>query len=545
MIDASVNETPDPEALATARRTLALLQAQAEAVRADLASLRRETEKAKQELSGLRTAQLLEVNDRLVQAAVHADTAAQTAVSSLDELNRSTQHDELTGATTRVLMLDRLQSAIARAQRTAARVGLLFLDLDGFKAINDTLGHGVGDQVLRLAAQRLASVVRESDSVSRYGGDEFVVLLAEMSSAADAAPIARKMLDALAAPALIGAHPVSLLASIGIAIYPEDGADAVTLIRHADAAMYRSKRRGAGGFEFYQDDGTTDPASGLDSEPMQLATRRADVAFSEHEARLRELLEANRDLVGAAQVAQKLQANAEAAHHRQINFVAMAAHALRNPLSAIRMATTLLSDSRIEGPMKERQLQLVQRQAALIARLIDDLLDGSRVGAGEFRLQRRELQLDSILGVAADACRHAIDAKQQRLVVRAPVEPALVNGDPQRLIQVFSNLLNNASRRSPAGGAVTLTTQVEARRIVVTVADEGTGIAPDVLAGIFDLFAVDTQVPLEEAGLGIGLAVVRALAEAHGGSVGVNCGPGDRGSEFVVRLPRIGDAPAA
>jgi len=270
-----VTDPSDQEQLAAARRTLALLQAQADAVRTDLASLRRETEKAKQELSGLRTAQVLEVNDRLVQAAVQADTAAQTAVSSLDELTRSTQHDELTGATTRVLMLDRLQSAIARAQRSSARVGLLFLDLDGFKQINDTLGHAVGDQVLRLAAQRLASVVRESDSVSRYGGDEFVVLLAEMSSAADAAPIARKILDALAAPTVIGPHPIALKASIGIAIYPDDGADGVTLIRHADAAMYRSKRQGAGGFEFYQHEGNTDPGDYLASDAMPLAIRRA------------------------------------------------------------------------------------------------------------------------------------------------------------------------------------------------------------------------------------------------------------------------------
>jgi len=539
MIRRTVAEPAEQEQLAAARRTLALLQAQADAVRADLASLRRETEKVRQELSGLRTAQLLEVNDRLVQAAVQADTAAQTAVSSLDELTRSTQHDELTGATTRVLMLDRLQSAIARAQRSAARVGLLFLDLDGFKQINDNLGHAVGDQVLRLAADRLASVVRESDSVSRYGGDEFVVLLSEMTSAADAAPIARKILDALAAPAVVGPHPVTLKASIGVAVYPDDGADAVTLIRHADAAMYQAKRRGAGGFEFYQGDGNTDPADIPVVDPMPLAIRRTDTAFSEHEARLRELLEANRELVGAAQIAQKLQAEAEAAHHRQINFVAMAAHALRNPLSAIRMATSLISDARVNAGAKERQLQLVQRQAALIARLIDDLLDGSRVGTGEFRLQRRDLQLDQILGVAAEACRHAIDAKEQRLVLDVGDAPAMVNGDPQRLIQVFGNLLNNASRRSPAGGTVTLTTRFDGSQVVVTVADEGAGIAPDVLAGIFDLFAIDTQVPLEESGLGIGLAVVRALAEAHGGSVGAMSEQGGRGSQFVVRLPRV------
>jgi signal transduction histidine kinase len=278
---------------------------------------------------------------------------------------------------------------------------------------------------------------------------------------------------------------------------------------------------------------------------MPLAIRRADTAFSEHEARLRELIEANRELVGAAQVAQKLQANAEAAHHRQINFVAMAAHALRNPLSAIRMATSLLADPRVNATARERQLQLLQRQAALIARLVEDLLDGSRVGTGEFRLQRRDLQLDAILGAAADACRHAIDAKQQRLVLEAPPGAAAVNGDPQRMIQVFSNLLNNASRRSPPGGAVTLTTRVDGHQVVVSVADEGPGIAPEVLGGIFDLFAIDTQVPLEESGLGIGLAVVRALAEAHGGSVGAVSSQSRRGSEFIVRLPRIGSDAAS
>ena len=536
-----MSDDPDHEQLAAARRTLALLHAQADAVRADLASLRRETVQAKQELSGLRTAQLLEVNDRLVQAAVQADTAAQTAVSSLDELTRSTQHDELTGATNRVLMLDRLQNAIARAQRSAARVGLLFLDLDGFKQINDTLGHDVGDHVLRLAAQRLASVVRESDSVSRHGGDEFVVLLAEISSSGDAAPVARKMLEALAAPAAIGPHTLSLLASIGIAIYPDDGADPVTLIRHADAAMYRSKRRGPGGYEFYQDDGSTGPGGEEPTDlPQPLAGRRADAALSEHEARLRQMLEANHELVGAAQIARKLQADAEAAHHRQINFVAMAAHALRNPLSAIRMAASLLSDPRIGEPAKARPLQLVQRQAALMARLIDDLLDGSRVDTGEFRLQCRDLQLDALLGAAADACRHAIDAKQQRLILQEPAEPALVHGDPQRLIQVFGNLLNNASRRSPPGGTVSLTTTVTVNELIVTVADEGAGIEPEVLAGIFDLFAVDTHIPLEESGLGIGLAVVRALAEAHGGSVGASSSADNRGGEFVVRLPRGG-----
>ena len=196
---------------AAARRSLALLNAQADAVRAELAGLRRDLAKAKDELSGLRTAQLLEANAELVQAAVHADSVAQTAVSTLDELARSTQHDELTGAPTRALMLDRLETAIAMAQRRATRVGVIFLDLDYFKQINDSLGHAVGDRVLQLATRRLEASVRESDSVSRHGGDEFVVLLAEMAKASDAAAVAQKILESLAAPAQSRrAHAVAL-----------------------------------------------------------------------------------------------------------------------------------------------------------------------------------------------------------------------------------------------------------------------------------------------------------------------------------------------
>ena len=120
--------------------------------------MRRELAQVREELSDLRTKQVLEANAELVQAAVHADSVAQTAVSSLDELARSTQHDELTGAPTRALMLDRLENAISMAQRRSTRVGVIFVDLDGFKQINDTLGHAVGDQVLQLATRRLEVV---------------------------------------------------------------------------------------------------------------------------------------------------------------------------------------------------------------------------------------------------------------------------------------------------------------------------------------------------------------------------------------------------
>ena len=181
---------------------------------------------------------------------MHADSVAQTAVSSLDELARSTQYDELTGAPTRALMLDRLENAIAMAQRRATRVGVIFLDLDCFKQINDSLGHAVGDRVLQLATRRLEAAVRESDSVSRHGGDEFVVLLAEMAKASDAAAVAQKILESLAVPAQVGAHTLSLSGSLGISVYPEDGADPMTLIDCADAAMYRAKKAGPGRYAF-------------------------------------------------------------------------------------------------------------------------------------------------------------------------------------------------------------------------------------------------------------------------------------------------------
>jgi diguanylate cyclase (GGDEF)-like protein len=529
-----------------ARRALELLNAQADVVRAELEKMRRELAQVQQELSNLRTMEVLEVNAELVQAAVHADSVAQTAVSSLDELARSTQHDELTGAPTRTLLLDRLETAIAMAQRRSTRVGVIFIDLDGFKQINDTLGHAIGDQVLQLATRRLESAVRESDSVSRHGGDEFVVLLAEMVKASDAAAVAQKIIEALAAPALIGSHRLRLSASLGISVYPEDSDDPTTLIDCADAAMYRAKTAGPGGYAFCSEiaEGThrerRSPADAAATAGH--AARRPDSALAEHEARLRELLEANRQLVSAAQTAQKLQANAEEAHQRQINFVAMAAHALRNPLSAIRMASGTLQHPRMDHALRAAQHDVIQRQSTHMARLLDDLLDGSRVGTGEFRLQCSQLELGGILGEAVDACRHAIDKKQQRLRSELTAAPATVHGDPQRLTQVFSNLLNNASRRSRHGADILLAMTIGADQVVVTVADHGVGIAPEALPHIFDLFAVDTNVPYDESGLGIGLAVVQELVRAHGGTVAATSAGKDLGSEFIVRLPLAGAA---
>ena len=150
-----------------------------------------------------------------------------------------------------MLTFDRLVNAIASAARHESRIAVLFIDFDNFKRINDTMGHATGDEALKLAARRLRTVLRGSDTVSRHGGEEFLVLLPEVASAEDAAQIAQKLLSALAAPARVCGHRLGLPASIGIAMYPEDGEEPHVLVDRADAAMYRSKRRAPGGYEFF------------------------------------------------------------------------------------------------------------------------------------------------------------------------------------------------------------------------------------------------------------------------------------------------------
>jgi diguanylate cyclase (GGDEF)-like protein len=150
-----------------------------------------------------------------------------------------------------------LAYGIASARRHRSRLAVLFLDLDHFKQINDTLGHAVGDEALKTAAQCLRSAVRDVDTVSRYGGDEFLILLAEVSQASDAHLVADKMITSLGAAHTVGAHVVRLGASIGISIYPDDGEDAATLIDRADAAMYLAKKYEFGSVVFHDPGLTT------------------------------------------------------------------------------------------------------------------------------------------------------------------------------------------------------------------------------------------------------------------------------------------------
>ncbi len=160
-------------------------------------------------------------------------------------------HDALTNLPNRTLLQDRLDQAILQSRRRERHAAVLFIDLDRFKPINDTLGHEVGDALLTQVARRCQRAVRETDTVARHGGDEFVVVLPELDNAQDAAVLARKLLAALGEPYRLGEHELTVTASIGIALYPEDGQSASMLLRNADAAMYGAKADGRNAFQFY------------------------------------------------------------------------------------------------------------------------------------------------------------------------------------------------------------------------------------------------------------------------------------------------------
>jgi diguanylate cyclase (GGDEF)-like protein/PAS domain S-box-containing protein len=162
------------------------------------------------------------------------------------------QHDGLTDLPNRILLYDRLSQAITLAQRRRKKLAVLFLDLDRFKHINDSLGHAIGDRVLQQVAERLRHCVRSTDTVSRQGGDEFVVLLSEVRKLHDAAACAEKILAALSEPFAVDHHNLYLTTSIGISTYPDDGHDADTLMKHADLAMYQAKDSNANTFRFFE-----------------------------------------------------------------------------------------------------------------------------------------------------------------------------------------------------------------------------------------------------------------------------------------------------
>ena len=168
-----------------------------------------------------------------------------------EKIRQMAYHDSLTGLPNRKLFSDRWSIALAQSQRNQQKVGIAMLDLDNFKKVNDTLGHDVGDLLLQAAAKRLSAALRKGDTVARFGGDEYVLIIPDLKTIEDAIPVAQKIVDSFRKPFLIDKHQLFVTTSIGIAVYPNDGTDGDILLKNADKAMYQAKQTGRNRYKLY------------------------------------------------------------------------------------------------------------------------------------------------------------------------------------------------------------------------------------------------------------------------------------------------------
>ena len=234
------------------------------------------------------------------------------------------------------------------------------------------------------------------------------------------------------------------------------------------------------------------------------------------------------------------------ADRRKDDFLAMLAHELRNPLAPIRNSLQILRLAGPQEPATQQVSAVLERQVNHMVRLVDDLLEVSRITRGKIELRKERVTLQAVLLNAVEASRPLVDAGRHRLKIEQAVPPLDLEADPVRLAQVFSNLLNNAARYTEPGGDIAMWVRREGDWALVSVRDTGAGIPPAMLLRVFDLFTQVARPPGgPQGGLGIGLTLVKSLTEMHGGSVearseGLGCG-----SEFIVRLPLASAAPPA
>jgi PAS domain S-box-containing protein len=227
-------------------------------------------------------------------------------------------------------------------------------------------------------------------------------------------------------------------------------------------------------------------------------------------------------------------------NRRKDEFLAMLSHELRNPLAPISNALEVLRRLDPDEPELRQSRDVINRQVNDLARLIDDLLDASRITTGKVRLHTQTVELASVVNRAIESSRPLIKARNHRLAVSLPSEPIWLNVDSTRVAQVLNNLLNNAAKFTEEGGDISLSGMLEGREVVIRVKDTGVGILPEILPHVFDLFTqADRSLDRSQGGLGIGLTLARSIVGLHGGTVHALSDGTNKGSEFVVRLPIV------
>jgi len=283
----------------------------------------------------------------------------------------------------------------------------------------------------------------------------------------------------------------------------------------------------------------------LDSLKQDAHRMAAGEALDVHHGRISEVQDLKRALRQAADRLQQAQAGRERAiialrqaDQRKDEFLSILAHELRNPMGPLRNALALLQERTRDDEPSQRMLALADRQLGLLIRLVDDLLDMARISRGRLDLQREPLVLQEVLQEAVDVLLPRLAARGQSLQMTLPEAVVVLNADRVRLIQIFENLLSNASKYSNEGQAIELNVQLDFNRVQVSITDQGIGLQPDELDQIFEIYRqVAGTVDRSQGGLGIGLALVHRLVMLHGGTVAAfSEGPG-RGSRFEVRLP--------
>ena len=277
----------------------------------------------------------------------------------------------------------------------------------------------------------------------------------------------------------------------------------------------------------------------LDQVRTERELAESRVVARENEERRREL---EREIAHRKRVERAL----KEADERKDQFLAMLAHELRNPLAPISNAVQIMKVDGLSGTHFQWSLKVIEDQVKQMTRMVDDLLDVSRITRGKVVLQKEPVDLEVVVGLAVEASRPLIKDCQHQLTVTLPPDPILVEVDPARMAQVLSNLLNNAAKYTDAGGEIALTAEPDGHEVAIRVRDNGIGIPPELMPHVFDMFTqADQTLSRSRGGLGIGLTLVRSLVEMHDGRVSVHSDGPDKGSEFTVTLPVAARADAA